>query len=124
VDEITLEGLQALNLPATRIDSMGGFGDLTKGTGNGFNLDKLATGIGAGMDLLNGFLAWKQYSLAKKQFQHNKGLSLANLDNQAALTQERLDTRAASRAGRQSLAGMDFGKTPQMVTSADLKKYG
>ena len=82
----------ALSLDAAPIRQTPDLGD--KG---GFNFDKLAQGIGIGKDVLAGIMALKQFSMAKDAFNHQKGIDLANLSNQAKLAQNQLDLQNRRR---------------------------
>jgi hypothetical protein len=54
-------------------------------------------GISAVGELFNMWQSRKNYKLAKEAFKFNKELSTVNLNNQAKLTNERLETRQNSR---------------------------
>ena len=68
---------------------------------------------GAGV---NAFLGYKNYKLSKKQFQHNKGLSLTNLHNKARTTNMEMSDRQNRRLASQ-------GRYSQGEVNRRVKKY-
>ncbi len=71
----------------------------TGGSGSGFGsaLGMTSQGISAVGELYNIWQSRKNYKLAKDAFKFNKQLSTINLNNQAKLTNERLETRQNTR---------------------------
>jgi hypothetical protein len=77
-------------------------GIINSGSGSGFGnfgnaLGMTSQGISAVGELYNIWQSRKNYKLAKDAFKFNKQLSTINLNNQAKLTNERLETRQNTR---------------------------
>lgn len=81
-----IENLQ--NLSGGSAPKTGGFGDA---------LGMTSQGISAVGELYNMWQSRQNYKLSKEAFKFNKQLSTTNLNNQAKLTNERLETRQKSR---------------------------
>lgn len=79
------------------ISSVSGAAGGGSGSGFGNALGMTSQGISAVGELFNIWQSRKNYKLAKDAFKFNKQLSTINLNNQAKLTNERLETRQNTR---------------------------
>lgn len=94
------------------------------GTGIGWNTQTLA-GIAGGLQALSGlanaYMSYKNYGLAKDQFNFQKGLANRNLANQAKVINNAYDNAAQVAAGM--IGGKDSSGNYGMTSTDIINKY-
>lgn len=95
-----------------------------KGTDIGWNTETLA-GIAGGLQALSGlanaYMSYKNYGLAKDQFNFQKGLANRNLANQAKVINNAYDNAAQVAAGM--IGGRDSSGNYGMTSTDIVNKY-
>jgi hypothetical protein len=102
MDPVQPMNVQPLNMSVPGVTPMGGMGGTSAGWGGidglGMNLDTAKLGVSALGSIAGMWNAFQQNSLAKKSFNHQKGILDTNLANQIKSYNLSVDDKFRSRA--------------------------